>query len=289
MIPLVSSISYGPIGVCQLPRLWWKVQLNAAGQLDADYPECSGGLDSRVIERLGLDREAVLEHLHSERPDYLSFEDWVISKTGEPDPADIDAWNEEIRERVHRPEKLKAIPQAVGLREDCGITSAVVLNHIEDWHYFHLQLGEKGPPQVPLISTIDYGPLEVCQLPRTWLKILLEAEEKLHAEYPGCGAGLDARVLDVLRLDRNETVAYLREETPSYLDFESWVLDQNRGGPDQAAVAEWNAFVRQRQHPEEKRKAIHATVGRPDDGKITSAVVLNHIEDWHLAFADLRV
>ena len=27
MIPLVSSLCYGPMEICQLPRLWWKVQL----------------------------------------------------------------------------------------------------------------------------------------------------------------------------------------------------------------------------------------------------------------------
>ena len=288
MIPLISSICYGPLGICQLPRLWWKVQLNAAGQLDPDYPECSGGLDSKVIERLGLDRQAVLAHLHSARPDYLGFEDWVSSEAGDLARADLDAWNDEIRTRIHRPEKLTEIPRALGLGDDCGITSAVVLNHIEDWYYFHLQMSEIGGPIVPLISTIDYGPLEVCQLPRTWLKVLLEANGTLHADYPACGGGLDARLLGVLGLDREATVSYLRQTTPSYLDFEAWVLEQSGGSLNRVAVDEWNAFVRGRQHNDEKRTDIHATIGRIDDGTITSAVVLNNIEDWHLAFSEGR-
>ena len=50
---------------------------------------------------------------------------------------------------------------------------------------------------------------------------------------------------------------------------------------------EWNTFIRNRIHRDEKRIKIHATVGREDDSKLNSAVLLNHIEDWHLAHADL--
>ena len=130
MIPLISSISCGPLGVCQLPRLWWKVQLSAAGKLDSEYPECSGGLDSQVISRLGLERDAVLAHLRAERPDYLTFEAWVVDQVGELDRADLEAWNSGIRSRVHRPETREAIPRSVGLGDAAGITSAVILNHI---------------------------------------------------------------------------------------------------------------------------------------------------------------
>ena len=100
--------------------------------------------------------------------------------------------------------------------------------------------------------------------------------------------GLDSMVLDVLGLDREATLSYLRQRAPSYLDFEGWILEQGGNGLDRAAVDEWNTFVRERQHKDEKRNGILATVGRPDDGMITSAVVLNHIEDWHLAFSDWR-
>ena len=36
MIPMISSICYGPLKVCQLPRTWWKVSLRKAGLLDDD-------------------------------------------------------------------------------------------------------------------------------------------------------------------------------------------------------------------------------------------------------------
>ena len=36
MIPLISSLSYGPLEVLQLPRTWWKVLLRKAGLLDEE-------------------------------------------------------------------------------------------------------------------------------------------------------------------------------------------------------------------------------------------------------------
>ena len=62
MIPLVSSLSYGPLNMCQLPRLWWKASLKAAGLLAEDYPECTGFLDEMVLERCGLEVQVTLEH-----------------------------------------------------------------------------------------------------------------------------------------------------------------------------------------------------------------------------------
>ncbi|MDP6369598.1 MAG: hypothetical protein QF615_08315 [Planctomycetota bacterium] len=94
-------------------------------------------------------------------------------------------------------------------------------------------------------------------------------------------------MLAVLKLDREATVGYLRENLPSYLEFEGWVLEQNGGTIDQEAAEAWNRSIQERIHHERARATIHATVGREDDGTLTSAVILNHIEDWHLAHADL--
>ena len=99
--------------------------------------------------------------------------------------------------------------------------------------------------------------------------------------------GLDPRVLRVLQIDPADAVAYIRENLPSYPQFEAWVLEQNEGEIDREKADEWNTFIRNRIHRDEKRIEIHATVGREDDGTLTSAVLLNHIEDWHLAHADL--
>jgi hypothetical protein len=204
----------------------------------------------------------------------------------------VETWNAFIRTRIHREQKRIEIHATVGRPDDGTLTSAVVLNHIEDWHLFHQRdlngnFSDLRGRVVPLISSLDYGPSGVCQLPRTWLKVLLKAKGVLHPDYPDCGGGLDAKVLAVLKLDREATLSYIRAEMPTYLDFETWVLGQTGGQVDTAAVEEWNQSVRERIHNEQKRREIHATVGRPDDGTLTSAVVLNHVEDWHLAYTDV--
>ncbi len=295
MIPLISSISYGPLGVCQLPRFWWKVLLRKADLLDPEYPDCSGGLDIRVLEVLSLDKETTLDYLRENMPTYLGFEGWVLQqKSGSLDRDAVDKWNESVRTRIHtRPEKIAETYRDIGLSDDVHINSAVILNSLQDWQLFYTRdlnsdFARLGGRVVPLIATIDYGPLEVCQLPRTWLKILLKAKGLLHPDYPDMTqSGLDARVLRALKIEPAAAVAYIREHLPTYLQFEAWVVKQNGGKIDRGPVEEWNAFVRNRIHNDQKRVEIHATVGRKDDGTLTSAVVLNHIEDWHLAHADL--
>ncbi len=53
-------------------------------------------------------------------------------------------------------------------------------------------------------------------------------------------------------------------------------------------VEKWNHFIRTREHLEEKRNSILDFLGLPNDGNTTSAVVLNHIEDWEYAYRELR-
>ena len=292
MIPLISSQCYGPLQICHLPRLWWKASLNAAGRLAEDYPECTPVLDSMVLDLLGLDKEAALGHIHSGRPDYLAFEAWVRDQTGGgPSREQVEEWNGSIRSRVHQQWKIDDIYPTLGFDGSEGITSAVVLNHLEDWHFWHARdLGGEALEgwrgrTVPLVSSLDYGLLGVCQLPRTWQKLLLQAAGLLHEEYPGLGGGLDRRVVvDVLGLDADQVVEHLTSERPSYLEFEDWVGEQLGGRDVSAAVEEWNGFVRNRVHRADKRADIHSNLGRPDDGSLPqSAVVLNHVEDWHLA------
>ena len=296
MIPLVSSLCYGPLGMCQLPRTWWKVSLNAAGCLADDYPEATGGLDSMVLDRLGLDKALALGHIHEQRPDYLTFEAWVVEQVGAP-AADVrDEWNAFIADRVHRQEKLDDIYTTLGLSGDGDITSAVVLNQLEDWHFWYERdlTGEELDPWrgrvVPLVSTLDHGSLGVCQLPRTWHKVLLEAAGLLHADYPGLGGGLDQRVVvDVLGLDRDEVNDHLTTARPSYQRFEAWVRERIGDRDVSESIVEWNEFVLNREHHTEKRADIHNNLGRSDDGSLpASATVLNGIEDWHLAHGVLQ-
>ena len=290
MIPLISSGNFGPAGMCQLPRLWWKVLSRQAGQLDPDYPDCSGGLDSMVLQQLDLDKDRTLNYIRREMPTYLEFENWVLGqKGGSLDRQVVEEWNKYIRDRIHKEEKLVDIHATLGLANDGKMQSALLLNHLEDWHFFQQRdlVGGLQGKVVPLIATIDAGPLGVSQLPRTWLKVLLEASKLLHPDYPACGGGLDSRVLEVLGLDKEATLSYWRGQRPSYLEFEGWVLAQTGGSLDQRVVQEWNQYLLERQHKEEKRVEIHTTLGLEDDGSLNLAMILNQLEDWHLAHAEL--
>ncbi len=288
MIPLISSLAYGPLGACQLPRTWWKVLTRNAGILDDEYPDVSDGLDRRVLEVLGLDRETTLAYLRENMPSYLEFEAWVLEQKGDDfwgfEQQDaIVRWNAFIHARRHRsPEKIEETYTDTGLPRDAGIDSATVLNSLQDWQLFYKRdLSELSGNIVPLVATIDYGPLGVRQLPRTWHKILLRAKGLLHPDYPDMTeSGLDPRVLRALNLDIDATLNHIRENLPSYLEFEGWVLEQCGGQIPAQAVDEWNDYLCNRIHNDAKRAEIRATVGC---GDISSAVVLNHIEDWHFA------
>ena len=293
MVPLVSSLCYGPLGYCQVPRTWWKSLLKSYGLLDPEYPPYSQMLDHWWMEGFGINDEEMLEYVTSEKPNYLDFEKWVEETARrKPNPVGQNSWNTLIETRVHRPIKFFSITEALGLKPETDLKSAVVLNNLEDWHYFYVRDLPEAPllpgAAIPLISSLDYGRLGICQLPRTWLKVILEAKGLLHSDYPGCGDGLDAKVLKTLGLDRDATVEFLQSETPAYSVFESWVSEQNRGRINGEAVKEWNHFIRTREHLEEKRNSILDFLGLPNDGNMTSAVVLNHIEDLEYAYRELK-
>ena len=142
---------------------------------------------------------------------------------------------------------------------------------------------------IPLISSLAYGPLGACQLPRTWWKVLTRNAGILDAEYPDFSDGLDRRVLEVLALDRETTLAYLRENMPSYLDFEAWVLEQKGdafwGFEQQDAIVRWNAFIHARRHRSPaKLEETYTDTGLPRDAGIDSATVLNSLQDWQLFY-----
>lgn len=291
MIPLISSMCSGPLGVRQLPRTWWKVLLRSLGQLDPDYPDCSRELDDWCLSTLELDRDATLAHLRDARPTYLEFESWVLEQSGGSiDPNRIARWNAGVERRVHlNPAKIDETYSDIGYTFDRdGPVSAVTLNCLQDWSLFH-QREISNPPTTeplllpPLISSLDTGPLGVLQLPRTWQKVLMRARGRLDPDYPDCGQGLDAAVFEVLGLDQTETLDYLREVLPSYLEFESWVRAKAPDPLDRTRIEQWHQKLLNRVHPDWKREEIHRTIGREDDGTLLRGVMLNHLEDWAYA------
>ena len=292
MIPLIGSICKGPLGISQLPRTWWKAVTRAVGLLDPDYPDNSGGLDAWCLQHLELDIDETYDYLRSELPDCVTFESWILGKrSGRLHTAKVTRFNQIVVHRQHiRPHKIIETYTDIGLDSDTDTyTSALLLNSLQDWHLFHgRDLASKAstpPGMPPLISSLEVGPINVMQLPRTWHKVLLEAKGLLNSDYPACGGGLDKDVLDALGLDRDEVLAYLRGGLPAYMDFERWVLDK-AGDVGRAKIEAFQTFMLSRDHPEPKRTAIHGLTGC--DRAIANGVLLNHLEDWRYAY-DLAI
>ena len=140
---------------------------------------------------------------------------------------------------------------------------------------------------VPLISSGAVGPLGVLHLPRFWQKASLEARGKLDSRYPGCGKGYDQMTLNALGLDRDATLAFIKDKRPSYPQFEAWVKAQPGVKLDAASVEKHNASVRGYNHDAATRQGILTANGIPDDGKILDAVRLNDLDSWNEFHADV--
>lgn len=142
--------------------------------------------------------------------------------------------------------------------------------------------------QVPLISSGNKGPLGVLHLPRFWQKVLLAAKGQLADGYPDCGGGYDSMVLAGLKLDKDATLAYLRQQLPSYPQFEKWILQQRGGSIPKAEIDSLNAAIAGYNHADEVRKEILGAAGIADDGSIKDAVHLNQLDDWTAFHAALK-
>jgi Domain of unknown function (DUF5069) len=133
---------------------------------------------------------------------------------------------------------------------------------------------------VPMISSGTAGPLGVLHLPRLWQKVSLEAAGKLAPGYPGIGRGFDAMTCAALGLDEQAVRDYIKQNKPTYPQFEAWV--KQKGKIDPAAVEKHNAAVRGYNHKDETRKGILQNCGLRDDSSAAKdAVNLNNLDDWH--------
>ncbi len=134
---------------------------------------------------------------------------------------------------------------------------------------------------VPLISSGTAGPLGVLHLPRLWLKVSLESCGKLAAGYPGAGKGYDQMVIDGLGLSRDAVISYIKNEKPTYPQFEAWVKNQPGVKLDSATVEKLNSAIRGYNHDDGTRQAILGANGIADDAKAPrDAINLNNLDDW---------
>jgi hypothetical protein len=134
---------------------------------------------------------------------------------------------------------------------------------------------------VPLISSGVAGPLGVLHLPRLWQKVSLEAKSQLCPGYPDIGTGFDSMVLRALNLDAEAVRKFVKEERPTYPQFEKWVKQQPGVKVDRATIDASNAALRGFDHSDETRKTILGANGLPDEASMPrDAIGLNNLEDW---------
>ncbi len=131
---------------------------------------------------------------------------------------------------------------------------------------------------VPLISSDTAGPLGAIHLPRLWTKLTLAAHGALPEGYDECGPGFDGMTLAALKLDRQKTIDFVRNTHPTYMQFEEWVVAQNGGKIDKAAIEKHNAAVRGYHHADDTGHKMRSASGIKDTS-VKDAVRLNTVED----------
>ena len=132
----------------------------------------------------------------------------------------------------------------------------------------------------PAISSDIAGPLGAIHLPRLWSKLLLSSKGQLPEDYSHCGGGFDQMTLDGLKVDRDAAIAFVEGNTPTYAQFEAWVLEQRGGDIPAAEIEASNAAIRGYNHDDGTRGEILGAAGIADDGSLLDAVNLNNQDDW---------
>ncbi len=87
--------------------------------------------------------------------------------------------------------------------------------------------------------------------------------------------------LDALGLEEQAVRDYIKQNKPTYPQFETWVR-KNAKSLNQDAVEKHNAAVRGYNHDDETRKGILGACGTADDASAPKdAVNLNNLDDWY--------
>jgi hypothetical protein len=132
-----------------------------------------------------------------------------------------------------------------------------------------------------MISSGIAGPLGVVHLPRLWQKVSLEATGKLASGYPAIGKGFDAITLAALGLEEQAVKNYIKQNKPTYSQFEAWVK-KNAKSLTREAIERHNTAVCGYNHDDETRQSILSACGMADDASAPKGgVSLNNLDDWY--------
>lgn len=137
-----------------------------------------------------------------------------------------------------------------------------------------------------MISSGVAGPLGVLHLPRLWQKASLGSVSKLNDDYPASGQGFDQMVLDGLAVSREEFLAYVAGQKPTYPELEAWILDKKGGALDATQVQALNESIVGYHHAPGVRQEILEAAGIEDTDALPDAVNLNNLDDWASFYQD---
>ena len=87
-------------------------------------------------------------------------------------------------------------------------------------------------------------------------------------------------VLDGLAISREEFLAYVAGQKPTYPELEAWILEKKGGSLDAAQVQALNESIVGYNHSAEVRKEILEDAGIEDTEALPDAVNLNNLDDW---------
>jgi hypothetical protein len=136
IVPAITSLATGPLGLLHLPRLWGKAIIKTAGALPEGYHSGSGPIDEQLAEAIGLDLAASVRYTNDELPPYLTYEQWVREHATKLDAATMAAWNERMRTREKPPALAAQEREILGLA-DANERRGLLLNDLIDWHEWH--------------------------------------------------------------------------------------------------------------------------------------------------------
>ena len=279
--PLIGATVAGPLGVLHLPRMWYKGVLSAAGMLPEGYFDNDFGFNHRVVEGIGLEPEGWFGFLKT-MPTYPQAEDYVKAHATKLNPAAIAALNDGILTFLRPEEGAATVRARIGLDDSTYRNSAMLLG-FDDWFSVHELLvahrADGIEPIVPMVSSGQAGLLGIPHLPRLWIKALLNAVKALPEGWKtGLVCGFDMKVVKLIGLDIEATVAFINGELPNFLVFERWVGD-HIAKPDDATKAKWTADILGGQKGVEQAAAEVIESGASDP-TIRGTILLNDLVDW---------
>lgn len=139
---------------------------------------------------------------------------------------------------------------------------------------------------VPMISSGVAGPLGALHLPRLWMTEMLAATGQLADGYTtleSLKGGYAQMTCAALGLDPAAVVAFIKDNKPTYPQFEAWVR-KNGKKLTPADIKRHNLAILGYCHDDDTRKGIASAAGVPDDGNMPPDAVGANDEDDRTEF-----